>query len=104
MELKDYAGLTTGLPVQGTFMLDTHAECDFTPRMDEKDILKFLEEKAADSGFKSARFVIENVPINPCAVYVDLSERHGPSTYGFGNTFAEAVAQAKDRQAKTVKR
>lgn len=70
--------------------------------MTEADILRFLEEKAADSGFKSARCVIENVPTNPCAIYIDLSQRHGPSNYGFGKTFDEAIAQAHERGAKAA--
>ncbi len=70
--------------------------------MTEPDILRFLEDLAADSGFKSARLVIENVPTTPCAIYVDLCQKHGPSTYGFGKTFAEAIAQAKERAAKAA--
>lgn len=70
--------------------------------MDEADILRFLEEKAADSGFPSARCVIENVPNNPCAIYIDLAQRNGPSNYGFGKTFDEAIAQAHARARKAV--
>ena len=67
--------------------------------MDEAAILRYLEERAADSGFKNARVVIENTAKYPCAIYVDLGEKHGPSTAGFGQTFDEAIAMAKDRMA-----
>lgn len=67
--------------------------------MSEPDIIKFLEEKAADAGIGGCRLVVENSAHYPCSVYLSPGTDKDRLLAGFGNTFDEAFEMLKKKLA-----
>ncbi len=71
--------------------------------MKEADIIRWLEEKAADSGLQNVRLTVENAANMPCSVWLNLDQPQEHVMAGFGNTFDEAFKRLSEKMTVSIK-